>query len=46
MAPIADDPDLLAFEKLEGIFSALARWKGERKELMLELLRSWPWPAS
>lgn len=41
MAPVADDPDLRAIEKLHCLFSTLADWKTERKELMLELLRVW-----
>ncbi len=41
MTPIALDPGLPAFEKLERLFSTLAQWKGERTELMLELARVW-----
>jgi AcrR family transcriptional regulator len=41
MTPIVEDPDLTAVEKLQGAFGALAQWKGERRELMLELLRVW-----
>jgi AcrR family transcriptional regulator len=41
MAPIATDSDLSALQKLESIFAALARWKNERPELMLALLRVW-----
>jgi AcrR family transcriptional regulator len=39
--PIAADPQLSAVQKFEGIFSGIAQWKGERTELMLELLRVW-----
>jgi AcrR family transcriptional regulator len=41
LAPIVANPDLTALEKLEGVFAGLARWKGERTELMLALLRVW-----
>ncbi len=39
--PIAEERGLSAVEKLNGVFSAAAQWKGERKELILELLRIW-----
>jgi AcrR family transcriptional regulator len=41
LGPIADDPTLSALEKLDGVFSGLARWKGERTELVLAVLRVW-----
>ena len=41
LAPVADDPDRSALQKLEGVFGGLARWKAERKELMLALMRVW-----
>ncbi len=41
MTPIADDPTLSASAKLQGIFEAGGRWKGERRELMVGLLRAW-----
>jgi len=41
MTPVAMDPDLPAVEKLTGLFSTLAQWKGERTDLMIELLRVW-----
>ena len=41
LAPVADDPDLSALQKLEGVFGGLARWKAARKELMLALMRVW-----
>jgi AcrR family transcriptional regulator len=39
--PIAADPDLSALQKLEGIFAGIAQWKGERTELILELMQVW-----
>lgn len=39
--PIVADPLLPAREKLEGVFSGIAQWKGERSVLMLELARVW-----
>ncbi len=41
MTPIAMDPELGAVEKLTGLFTSLAQWKGERTDLMIELLRVW-----
>jgi len=41
LAPVADDPDRSALQKLEGVFGGLARWKAERKELLLALMRVW-----
>ena len=41
LEPIVADPTLTAIEKFEGIFSSLARWKGERRELMLAILQVW-----
>lgn len=41
LAPVADDPDRSALQKLEGVFGGLARWKTQRKELMLALIRVW-----
>jgi AcrR family transcriptional regulator len=41
LAPIAADPNLTAVEKLSDLFSSLARWKGERTDLMLELVQVW-----
>jgi len=41
LAPVADDPDRSALQKLEGVFGGLARWKAQRKELMLALMRVW-----
>jgi AcrR family transcriptional regulator len=41
LEPITADPDLNAIEKFEAIFKGLARWKGERRELMLAILEVW-----
>src|SRR6516225_8466170 len=41
LAPLLDDPHLSALQKLEGFFSGIAAWKGERKELMLAALETW-----
>lgn len=43
--PLAADPQMSAVKKLEGVFSGIAQWKGERPELqpevLAELLRTW-----
>lgn len=41
VAPVADDPFLAAPEKLTQLFAGIRRWKTERKDLMLALLRVW-----
>jgi AcrR family transcriptional regulator len=41
VAPIVADPNLTATEKLHGVFSGIARWKGERTELLMALMRVW-----
>ena len=41
VAPIAADPQLSAVAKLQGIFTGIAGWKAERRELMLALIRVW-----
>ena len=41
LEPLANDPSVPALDKLQGIFSTLARWKGERTELMLAILDVW-----
>src|SRR5215470_6282892 len=41
LAPIADDPDLPAVQKLQRFFTGLASWKMERKELLMEVTRVW-----
>ncbi len=39
--PIATDPDLPAAAKLQAVFSAAGRWKTERSDLLLAVMRSW-----
>jgi AcrR family transcriptional regulator len=39
--PITQDPELSALEKLQRFFDASARWKTERKDYLLSLLRVW-----
>ena len=41
VAPVVADPGLTAPEKLSRLFSGIASWKTERKELMLALMRIW-----
>ena len=41
LTPIVADPQLSALDKLTRLFSGIAGWKAERKELMLALLRVW-----
>ena len=41
VTPLVDDPALPALDKLEGLFAGIARWKTERTELMLALVRVW-----
>jgi AcrR family transcriptional regulator len=41
MARIVDDPSLSAVEKFEGIFEGLARYKGERTDLLMAVIRVW-----
>lgn len=41
LAPVVDDPTLPASRKLEQVFAGLARWKAERKELVLAILQVW-----
>jgi AcrR family transcriptional regulator len=41
MAPVSADPDLPAVQKLGRMFSSLAQWKGDRPDLMSELVRVW-----
>jgi hypothetical protein len=35
------DPSRSAVQKLDGVFAGIARWKGERTELMLAVLETW-----
>ncbi len=39
--PIVHDPQLSAFEKMQGLFDASARWKTARKDFLMSLLRVW-----
>jgi AcrR family transcriptional regulator len=41
LEPVVADPNLSALEKLERVFSGIADWKAERKELVLALIRVW-----
>ncbi len=41
VAPVADDPDLAAIPKLQGVFGGIGRWKTERRALVLALLQVW-----
>ncbi|MGZ6269926.1 MAG: TetR/AcrR family transcriptional regulator [Candidatus Limnocylindrales bacterium] len=45
VAPVAADPGLSAVQKLQGLFSGIARWKGEQPELqpaaVEALMRTW-----
>jgi len=41
LMPIVDDPDLSASEKLDGFFTGLGRWKGERTDLLRGLMDTW-----
>lgn len=41
VTPVVSDPGLAAPAKLARLFSGLAGWKTERKELMLALMRVW-----
>lgn len=41
VSPIVANPTLSAPQKLERLFSGIAGWKAERRELMLALLKVW-----
>jgi AcrR family transcriptional regulator len=41
LAPVLGDPDLPAQRKLEKVFAGIARWKAERKELVLAIVEVW-----
>jgi AcrR family transcriptional regulator len=41
LAPVLHDPDLPAMQKLERVFAGIARWKAERKELVLAIVEVW-----
>ena len=41
MEPVTADLDLTALEKLQRMFASLAAWKGQRTDLMIEMVRVW-----
>ena len=41
LMPIVDDPELGAVAKLDGYFRGIARWKAERPEFVLGIVRVW-----
>ncbi len=41
LLPIVQDPHLPALEKLRRYFAAVFRWRTDRKDLLLEILRVW-----
>ncbi|MFI0424528.1 TetR/AcrR family transcriptional regulator [Spongiactinospora sp. 9N601] len=41
LAPIAHEGELLALERLQNFFTALAGWKSQRRDLLIALLRIW-----
>ena len=41
IAPVVADPNLRALTKLERLFTGIAGWKAERKELVLALMQVW-----
>jgi AcrR family transcriptional regulator len=41
VAPVLDDPDLPALRKLERVFAGIARFKADRKELVLAIIEVW-----
>ena len=41
IAPILNDPNLPAIKKLERVFAGIARWKAQRKELVLGIIEVW-----
>lgn len=41
IAPILGDPSLTALARLRTVFSAMAAWKWERSDLVLQLLKVW-----
>src|ERR1700694_794968 len=41
IAPLLNDPNLPALEKLERVFASIAGWKAERKELVLGIIEVW-----
>jgi AcrR family transcriptional regulator len=41
VAPIADDPGLTATQKLQAVFDTAGRFKAQRSDVLLAVLRSW-----
>jgi AcrR family transcriptional regulator len=41
MAPVLSDPEIPALRKLEKVFAGIARYKAERKDLMLAIIEVW-----
>jgi AcrR family transcriptional regulator len=41
VAPVIDDPTLTPFQKLEGLFGGISRWKLARSDLLLAVLAVW-----
>jgi AcrR family transcriptional regulator len=41
MAPVLNDPNLPALEKLERVFASIAGWKAEQRELVLAIIEVW-----
>ncbi|HYM83959.1 MAG TPA: TetR/AcrR family transcriptional regulator [Candidatus Dormibacteraeota bacterium] len=39
--PVVDDPSIPALQKLRAFFRASARWKAERRDLLIAVLRAW-----
>jgi AcrR family transcriptional regulator len=41
LAPALADPELVALRKLDSVFAGIARFKAERKELVLAIIKVW-----
>ena len=41
LSPLVADPAVPALDKLQGFFTGIAQWKGERTDLVLALLEVW-----
>jgi AcrR family transcriptional regulator len=41
IAPVLNDPDLRALQKLERVFAGIAGWKADQKELVLGIIEVW-----
>ena len=41
LSPLVADQAVPALEKLQGVFTGIARWKGERTQLMVALMEVW-----